>query len=112
MSKENQFRVFGGELREKDGYVDVTVSGIDGEGSVYFSEDNGGREWSLSSEKVSELIDDDLMLPRSAVVTHGLWNRLGDITGERKANVSDPFSDELLGEAQKALFRAAFEETR
>lgn len=111
--KSNQFRVLGSELGETDGYLNVVVDGIDSSGTIYFVDADGTtREWSLSSEKISELMDENLMLNSGDVVKHALWDRVAALGVDIEQNVTNNFAKDQTKKAQKELFLAAFEETR
>jgi hypothetical protein len=110
--KANEFRILGPELGETDSFIDVTVNGIDGEGTVYFSENGGGREWQLSNKEIRRLSNQNFMIEIENVEAHGLWDKADGVGGERKHNVTDDFADENTQEAQKSLFLAAYFETR
>lgn len=111
--KSNEFRILGSELGETDGFVDVIVDGIDSDGTIYFlATDGSGREWSLTNERLTELMEDDFMLDSADVDAHKLWDRLGVLGEDREKNVTNNFADDHVTEAQRQMFRAAFEETR
>lgn len=111
--KANEFRILGDEVNEDESYLDVVVDGIGDDGSIYFADVNSGREWKISSERVSELISDDLLLEASEVSQHKLWGRLDKLTKDLvEGRVTDNFAVSAVKDAQRSLFRAAFEETR
>lgn len=111
--KATEFRILGPELGEPDSYIDAVVDGIDGDGTIYFAEVNGKRKWSLSSERISTLMESNFMLESSNVVKHKLWERLDKLTADlKKGRVTSNFAVDSVADAQRALFQAAFEETR
>jgi hypothetical protein len=110
--QSNEFRILGSELGETDSYVDVTISGIDEDGKIYFSENGGGRSWSVENGEARRLMNQNVMIPSSTVGAHALWGCVDDIGGERKHTITDDFADENAEEAQRALFLAAYFETR
>jgi hypothetical protein len=110
--KANEFRIFGPEVNQKESYLDVVVDGIGDDGSIYFAEVNGERDWQLSSERVSELIGDNLLLESSEISQHKLWQRLDKLTKDRlEGRLSDNFAIGSVEDAQRSLFNAVFEET-
>lgn len=111
--KSNEFRILGSELGETDGFVDVTVDGIDADGTIYFlATDGSGREWSLTNEKLTNLMNQDVMLNSSDVTAHKLWDRVDTLGTDESKNVTNAFAKEKVVEAQRKLFVAAYEETR
>jgi len=61
--KTSVFRVFGDELGREVSFIDVTVSGTDLEGQIYFEEKVDGNEtpekWVFDAESLGELHEDD-----------------------------------------------------
>lgn len=111
--KANEFRILGAEVDEKESYIDVIVDGIGDDGSIYLSEVKGERSWQFSSERVSGLIEDNLLLESSEISDHKLWKRLDALTKDRvDGRVTENFAVQAVEEAQRSLFKAAFEETR
>lgn len=110
--KENGFRVLGSELGEPDTFIDVSVEGIDGDGTVYFGEPDGKREWDLSASDVRRLTNNNFMVGSSEVEAHPLWDRAKAVGEDQKKNAKTDYGIENLQKAQKNLFLAAWFETR
>jgi len=111
--KANEFRILGSEVDEKESYIDVIVDGIGDDGSIYFSEVKEERSWKFSSERVSGLIEDNLLLESFEITKNKLWERLDKLTKDRlEGQVTKNFAVQSVEDAQRSLFKAAFEESR
>jgi hypothetical protein len=112
--QSNEFRILGPVLGEPDGYIDIVVAGLGENGDIYFqARDDKSREWSLSSERVQNLMKENKLLRSEEVEQHKLWERVRNLGKDvNKGRVSSPFAKESVAEAQAMLFDAAFEESR
>jgi hypothetical protein len=110
--KGNEFRIFGPEFDATEGYLDISVEGIDEDGTIYFVDEKSNREFELSTERIQDLMEENLMLNSEEVSKHKLWERVRKIGKDRNERISDNFADQHAQEAQRALFLAAYEETR
>lgn len=54
------FRIFGGELGEVEGYVDVEVHGVARGNSVILTDTNTGEQYSIDINRLEELVDESL----------------------------------------------------
>jgi len=110
--KSKEFRILGSELGETDSFIDVTVDGIDEEGTLYFADVDSNRSWELTNREVTNLMNNNVMIGSDKVVTHKLWELATVIGTDRETVVTDDFAHENIEEAQRSAFLAAYFETR
>jgi hypothetical protein len=110
--KANEFRILGQELGEKDSFIDVEVSGIDTDGTIYFSDVDSSREWPLENSEVRRLLGQNLMIESSMVSENKLWKLAITVDQKGIGNASDEFAVENVVDAQKSIFLAAYFENR
>lgn len=112
--KESEFRILGSKLGEPDTFIDVSVDGIDNDGTVYFAEvgDKAKREWDLKISEIKRLTNQNVMVGASGVEAHPLWDRAEQLTKDQDKNAKTEYGIESLEEAQRNLFLAAWYETR
>lgn len=110
--KSNEFRILGAELGETDSFIDVTVSGIDADQTIYFKDVDSDREWSLDNREISRLLNQNLMIESANVSQNKLWQLAGVVEQKGIGNASDQFAVENIEKAQRAVFEAAYFENR
>lgn len=110
--KSNEFRILGQELGETDSFVDVTVNGIDGEGKLYFADTKTDREWELTNQEISRLMNQNLMVEAARVSQNSLWKLATTVDKKGIGNASDQFAVENIEDAQRSIFKAAYFENR
>lgn len=110
--KSNEFRILGAELGETDSFIDVTVSGIDADQTIYFEDVDSDREWSLNNREISRLLNQNLMVESALVSQNSLWKLAETVDKKGIGNASDQFAVEHIEDAQKSVFQAAYFENR
>lgn len=112
-TKQSGFRVFGGALDRGESYVDLTVDGVDGDGTIYLIASDG-ETWEFDAERLGSLYDDLLLVGQSDIPLpkHQIWKDLDTLTKTRADTNINNFVDDRLERAQKNLFRAILEAGR
>jgi len=113
MVKQDRFRAFGPITGATDSYIDVEVTGIDENGNVYFTEevDTNPREWAVPSDQVKEYLDADRIVAQADIDTsHPLWFLLDAVESRRRNDVATDMGDNLMEDAQDAVWRSVLAE--
>jgi len=100
------FRVFGGELGEVEGYLDVEVQGVARGGTVILADMNSTAEYSIDIERLEGLVDQSLAYDLDTVETaKEVWSAIDSL---EQSYVDSQASDKShFIDAAKTLFRGA-----
>lgn len=102
----HKFRIFGGELGEARGYLDVEVSGVVRGGSVVLRDVDSGDEYSMELEKIEKLQDESLAYDFE-YVDEGkeVWSAIDNLEQSYVDSTEDEKSHYI--DAARTLFRGA-----
>jgi hypothetical protein len=100
------FRIFGGELGEVEGYLDCEVHAVGSGDTIILADKNSNKQYSIDINRLEQLVNDGLAKDLSAVDTsREVWSAIESL--EQTFIDSNASDKSHYIDAAKVLFRGA-----